>query len=103
MTYVSMNAKIVRVLVETGREGLYYATSRDLKGLLVAEPAYEALTKSIPDVIIALYAACNVEVEVRQADRRVGGSMKTSFRGWRSRSLLLNESLPKIGNTELER
>ena len=38
MTSTLTTAKVVRVKVEEGKTGLFYATSPDLKGLLVAEP-----------------------------------------------------------------
>ena len=38
MTTATMKARIVRVKIEEGKTGLFYATSPDLKGMLVAEP-----------------------------------------------------------------
>ena len=43
-------AKIVCTKIEQGREGLFYATSPDLKGLFVAEDSLEKLEKAIPGV-----------------------------------------------------
>jgi hypothetical protein len=60
-------AKIVRVKVEEGKKGLFYATSPDLKGLLVAEPTIDALEESIPKVIADMYAAYGVHVVVTKA------------------------------------
>jgi hypothetical protein len=68
MTSASLKAKIVRVKVEKGRAGLYYATSPDLKGLLVGEPTLEALDKAIPGAVADLYAACGVHVVVTKAE-----------------------------------
>ncbi len=45
---VRMQARIVRIKVEEGEAGLFYATSPTLKGLLVAEPTLDALNKAIP-------------------------------------------------------
>lgn len=67
MTTPTMKAKIVRVKIEEGRAGLFYATSPDLKGLLVAEPTIDGLENEIPRAITALYAACDVDVVVTKA------------------------------------
>ena len=68
MTSATMKAKIVRVKIEADKSGLYFATSRDLKGLLVAERRREDLNQAIADAIIALYAACGVRVIVTMAE-----------------------------------
>jgi hypothetical protein len=67
MTDTLTKAKVVRVKVEEGRTGLFYATSPDLKGLLVAEPTIDALEEAIPRVITDMYAACGVNVVVTKA------------------------------------
>jgi hypothetical protein len=59
-----MNAKIVRIRVEEGKAGLFYATSPDLKGLLVASATLDGLEKEIPETIKALFAADEIEVVV---------------------------------------
>ena len=64
MTSTSMKAKIVHIQVEEDKSGLLFATSADLKGLLVAESQREALETAIPTAITALYAACGVAVVV---------------------------------------
>lgn len=46
-----MSQSTIRIFIEHGSAGLWYATSPDLKGLLVAEPAFEALAGAIPRVI----------------------------------------------------
>jgi hypothetical protein len=69
--------KIVRVRIEQGREGLFYATSPDLRGLLVAKPDLESLYQSIPQAIKELYAVCGVEAVVMQAE-----SDTTEYRPW---------------------
>lgn len=38
----------IRIIREQGKAGLYYATSPDLPGLLVAESTLEALDEAIP-------------------------------------------------------
>lgn len=68
MTDATMGPRIVRVEREQGKAGLFYATSPDLKGLLVAEKTREALESAIPQAIKDLYAACGVEVIVSPAD-----------------------------------
>ena len=67
MTSTLTKAKVVRVKVEEGKTGLFYATSPDLKGLLVAEPTIDALEESIPRVISDMYAAVGVHVVVTKA------------------------------------
>jgi hypothetical protein len=68
MTTASMKAQIVRVKIEEGREGLFYATSPDLRGLLVAQATLDGLEREIPRAITALYAACDVDVVVTKAE-----------------------------------
>ena len=56
-----LKAKIVRIRIEED-DGLFIATSVDLKGLLVAQKTLDALQREIPKNIVSLYAACGVEV-----------------------------------------
>lgn len=67
MTSTLTKAKVLRVKVEEGKTGLFYATSPDLKGLLVAEPTIDALEEAIPGAITDLFAACGVMVVVTKA------------------------------------
>jgi hypothetical protein len=60
MTDATMRPRIVRVDREQGKAGLFYATSPDLLGLLVAAPTVEALDLAIPKAIKDLYAAHGV-------------------------------------------
>jgi len=69
MTTTSTYAVIVRVKVEEGKAGLFYATSPDLKGLLVAKPTLNELDEAIPRAISDLYAACGEQVVVTKARR----------------------------------
>ncbi|WP_315729006.1 hypothetical protein [Bradyrhizobium sp. SZCCHNS2015] len=62
-----MKAKIVRVRIEEGKAGLFYATSPDLKGLLVAEPNIDELDAAISKSIADLYAAGGEAVVVTKA------------------------------------
>ena len=57
MTGTLTKATVVRVKVEEGKTGLFYATSPDLRGLLVAEPTIDELEKAIPQVIGDMFAA----------------------------------------------
>jgi len=67
MTTTSTRASIIRVKIEEGRAGLFYATSPDLAGLLVAEPDIDALDLAIPLAITDLFAARDIEVVVTKA------------------------------------
>lgn len=64
----TLKARLVRVRLEEGRTGLFYATSPDLKGLLVAEPTLDAVEEAVPSAITDLYAACGEEVVVTRLD-----------------------------------
>jgi hypothetical protein len=68
MTSGSLKARIVRVKVQEGKTGLFFATSPDLRGLLVAEPTMEALWDAVPTTIRDLYAACGEHVVVSRND-----------------------------------
>lgn len=68
MTETTMRARVVRIKREEGKTGLFYATSPDLKGLLVAEPTLDALDKAVPQAIRDMYWACGVEVVVTRAE-----------------------------------
>jgi predicted RNase H-like HicB family nuclease len=63
-----LKAKIVRITVERGREGLYYAESPDLAGLLVARRSLEEVRKQIPLAIEAMFAADGVSVSVSEVE-----------------------------------
>jgi hypothetical protein len=63
-----MKAKIVNVKIEEGKTGLFFASSSELKGLLVAKPTLDALEVAIPQAITDLYAACGVEVVVSKVE-----------------------------------
>ena len=65
-------AKTVRVKIEEGRTGLFFATSPDLKGLLAAEPTIDALHAAIGKAIADLYEACGVRVVVSMLDSKDG-------------------------------
>jgi hypothetical protein len=73
----TMKAHIVRVKREEGKTGLFYATSPDLKGLLVAEPTLDAVERAIPQAITDLYAACGIKVVVTRVDEQ-----EDTLRSW---------------------
>jgi hypothetical protein len=68
MSDIAPKARIVHVTCERGKAGLLYASSPDLRGLLVAEDTADALRKAIPTAIRDLYAAMGVEVVVSPVD-----------------------------------
>lgn len=68
MTSDSMKAKMIRIRVEEDPVGLFYATSPDLPGLLVAKPTFGELEADIPRAIAELYAVCGVEVVVSKLE-----------------------------------
>lgn len=72
MTSFSMKPKIVRVKIEKDSTGLFFATSPDLKGLLVAVQNKQDLDTGIQSAITDLYAACGVKVFVTLAEDGAG-------------------------------
>jgi hypothetical protein len=68
MADANMKARMVRIRREEGKTGLFYATSPDLKGLLVAEPTLDALELAIPKAIADLYAASGTAVVVTRVE-----------------------------------
>jgi|GEM_PF-1943256 len=79
MSETELETKIVRITVDQGEAGLFYATSPDLAGLLVAEHSVEALESAIPEAIGDLYAACGEKVFVIPANDYSG---QHSSRAW---------------------
>jgi hypothetical protein len=57
-------ASLIRVEIERGEKGLFYATSPDLRGLLVAKPTVEALESYIPQAIEELHSVKGEDVLV---------------------------------------
>lgn len=68
MTSSHMKAKIVRITVEKGREGLFYAESPDLKGLFATGRTPEELHAEIPVIIRRMYEASDVSVVVSEIE-----------------------------------
>lgn len=75
MTSASLTAKIIHVEYKQGKSGLIFATSPDLKGLLVSERTMAALEASIPAAIVDLYAACGVQVVVTKVEEEEHGGL----------------------------
>ena len=65
----ALRARRIRVVCQEGKTGLFYATSPDLKGLLVAEPSRAALEDAIPQAIEDLYRASGEDVLVTPLDQ----------------------------------
>jgi hypothetical protein len=72
-------ARIVKVRIEEGRNGLFYATSPDLEGLLVAEPTMDDLDRAVPEAIAAIYAASGSSMVVTKAEEP---GIRTCFSPW---------------------
>jgi hypothetical protein len=53
---MSAMAEIIRVKIEDGKTGLFFATSPDLQGLLVGKPTLDELFEAIPQAIVDLFA-----------------------------------------------
>jgi len=62
-------ASIITIEIEEGTEGLLYATSPELPGMLVAERDLERLTAEIPRVIVLMFRAKGEDVRVLPARR----------------------------------
>ena len=65
----SSTADIIRVRIEEGAAGLFYATSPDLKGLLAAAPGIDELEGEISNAVVGLYGVRGLEVVALQAER----------------------------------
>jgi len=76
MPSANLKARVIRTRVEQGKAGLFYATSPELRGLLVAQPTIADLAREIPAAIKEMYAACGVVVVVTpiEAGEDDGGS-----------------------------
>jgi len=57
-------AKLVKVVIEQGKSGAYFATSPDLDGLDVARMTIKELREAVPEAIACLYAARGISVSV---------------------------------------
>ena len=65
-------AHIIRIRVDEGREGLLYATSPDLPGLMVAAEDRDGLFDEVPKVIEAIFQQEGEMVLVLEAHRPSG-------------------------------
>ena len=66
-----MQPKIIRVTIEWGIEGLFYAKSPDLRGLLVASQTADGLKNEIPLAIEELFEACDTPVKATEIENDV--------------------------------
>jgi hypothetical protein len=65
-------ARVVRVKRALGESGWFFATSPDVKGLLVTQPTLDALEDAIPSAISDLYEADGHNVVVTRLDNDDG-------------------------------
>ena len=63
---------IINVIIEDGKEGLLYARSPEMLGLLVAERDMDALLDEIPRVIEGIYHEMGIDVKVFESERPRG-------------------------------
>jgi hypothetical protein len=84
-------ARLVRIKCEKGKAGLLYATSPDLRCLLVAEATTEALREAIPRAIRDMYAASGVEVLVSPLEEPQDGETWVALPAAIAREALLKQ------------
>jgi len=65
-----MACTIIRVALDEGRAGLFYASSSDLKGLLVAGQTADEAWDGVPGAVAALYQARGEDVVAIEAQGR---------------------------------
>jgi hypothetical protein len=63
----SFTARVIRVEFDTGETGRIYATSPDLKGLMIGRHTMGELQEALPQAIAALYEAAGEQVFVLRA------------------------------------
>jgi hypothetical protein len=68
----SSKAKVFRVEIKQGESGLIFATSPDLRGLLVAERTMEDLMREIPLSIAAIVKAQGDDAQIIEAEDLAG-------------------------------
>jgi hypothetical protein len=87
-------ARIVRIEFEPGDAGLIFATSSDLRGLLVAERTMKEVEAAIPQAIEDLYAAAGERVVVSRVEAADATMKETwvAFPAEIARMALLNAS-----------
>jgi hypothetical protein len=73
----TLKARIVHVKRELGAGGYFYASSPDIKGLLVIEPTLAELDEAIPKAIADLYAVSGHPVVVTDVEEN-----DADFRSW---------------------
>lgn len=67
MSSTSMRAKIIRVKIEADGD-MFFATSPDMKGLLVAATSREKMDAAVSEAIRGMYLACGIEVLASKAE-----------------------------------
>jgi hypothetical protein len=65
----SLEAKIIRIEFDRGETGRIYATSPDIKGLMIGRRSLEELENALPQAITEMYAACGLRVVVSRVAR----------------------------------
>lgn len=68
MNKLTAQAKLIRIKIEEDASGLFFATSPDLRGLLVAKLTVPELENDLARAISELYAVTGEEVLVSQVD-----------------------------------
>jgi hypothetical protein len=63
----SMRAKIIRVKIDEDGD-MFFATSPDMKGLLVAATSLEKMDAAVLKAIRNMYLACDIDVFVSKAE-----------------------------------
>jgi predicted RNase H-like HicB family nuclease len=63
-----MKARIVNIVVEEGRSGVFFATSLDMPNLMVAGQSREDVLAKLPAVIESLYFATGAKVVVSELE-----------------------------------
>jgi hypothetical protein len=63
----TLEARLIRIEFQTGTTGSIYATSPDIRGLLVSRMTLDELAEALPQAITDMYAACGKDVVVSRA------------------------------------
>lgn len=64
----ALEAKIVHIDFETGKTGRIFATSPEIRGLMIGRRTREELDMAIPQAIVDMYAACGEFVVVTRME-----------------------------------
>lgn len=66
-------ATIIRVRIDEGKAGLFYASSENLRGLLVAASTVDEVKERVPGAIKDLFLAKGIDVVVTEAEDGMEG------------------------------